>query len=707
MVNGLTPYWCIVFLINYLQIGTKGNLSKHKIFNTKHIYVAMIVHNTKQPTLAFFSIRLAIGTFYHSSSLNQYQKIFLMKRIITFLLALSGLVTAFAQTPQAVCYQGVATDQQGRELISQNIRVRLSILKTSASGAEEWVENHSVTTDGFGLFDLPIGLGARTGGVQTTFSNIKWGADKYYLKVEMDITGGTNYVLMGVNQLISVPYALYSDKTGVADSAVASSRSLTSITANTAITATTAITANTANYSTTSGRSVTSGRSDTATFAWLADSTRRAATANYALNSGRALTAGRSDTALFAWLADSARRAGFATNAGNANYAANAGRALTAGRSDTAQFAWLADSARRAATAGFATNAQNAVNAQTAISAQTAVNATNAINAQTAVNATNSINATNAQTANRAISSGRSDTAQFAWLADSTRRAAYAYNANRAVSSGRSDTAQFAWVADSARRAATAGFATNAQNAVNSLTAINATNAVNAQNAVNATNAVNAQQALTALDDRDRDPLNEIQSMSFDTSTSTLKLTKPNGQFDSVSFNGTPLGAPGASIDYPYGILGEAILITSNYTVPAGKTLFISAANNPIIMADGKRLNIEPGMPILPTGSVISTCFCSGILVKTEAYAVPIILDFAAVGFEYRIPMGKNFVIKSGTNDSRDMSFIIDGTNYSFYTGSSASPRLVVIPEGRLMRRGLTNVGTSFVVTGYLLNKNP
>jgi hypothetical protein len=53
------------------------------------------------------------------------------------------------------------------------------------------------------------------------------------------------------------------------------------------------------------------------------------------------------------------------------------------------------------------------------------------------------------------------------------------------------------------------------------------------------------------------------------------------------------------------------------------------------------------------------------------------------------------------------MSFLIDGTNYSFYTGSSASPRLVVIPEGKKMRRGLTNVGLSFTVTGYLLNKVP
>jgi protein involved in temperature-dependent protein secretion len=504
----------------------------------------------------------------------------IMKKIISFLIAITWFLTASAQTPQAVCYQGVATDQQGRELVSQNIRVRLSILKTSAAGAEEWVETHSVTTDGFGLFDLPIGNGTRTGGAQTAFSNIKWGADKYYLKVEMDIAGGSSYVLMGVNQLISVPYALYSDKTGVADSAVAASRSVTSITA---------ITANTAIYSTTSGRANTAGRADTAQFAFLSDSARRAGTAFYAtnagnaqysINAGRALTAGRSDTAQFAWLADSARRAAtaqYAVNAGtaqNAVYATNAGRSLTAGRSDTAQYAWVADSARRAGTAQYAGNAGNAL------------------------------------TAGHALTAGRSDTAKFAWLADSARRATYANNAGRSLTAGRSDTAQYAWVADSARRSATAVLAKRATVADSAILADHsvmsersafASQASYAYIADSSRRAFQAQQALTALDDNDRSPTNEIQTMSYDTTSRTLKLTKLNGQFDQVNFSGTPLGAAGASIDFPYGILGEAVLITSNYVVPNGKTLFISAANNPIIMNDGRRLNIEPGMPILPT----------------------------------------------------------------------------------------------------------
>ena len=687
-----------------------------------------------------------------------------MKKFITLLAFFATTFSLYAQVPQAICYQAVATDTRGNELVSQSIKVRLSILKTSSTGPEEWVETHSVTTDGFGLFDLTIGSGTRTGGTQTVFSGIKWGADKYYLKVEMDVTGGTNYVLMGTNQMVSVPYALYADKAGAAvyadsakyairaDSAAKayyaytskytdSSRvSLTAITAVTALTAKsadttkfawlsdstrragtattaiTAITANTANYAITAG---TARRSDTATFAWLSDSTRRAGiattaitalTANYATTAG---TARRSDTATFAWLSDSTRRAGIATTAitaitaNTANYATTAG---TARRSDTATFAWLSDSTRRA---GIATTAITAITANTAnyaITAGTARRSDTATFAWLSDSTRRAGIANVALTANYATTAGtarRSDTATFAWLADSSRRANTAIRANVADSASRAAIAHKATLADSSNRAFSAVRAIVADSANRAFSAVRATvadSASRAATAVNANFATKAASANTALDDNDKDPTNEIQTMTYDTITSTLKLSKPNGQSDLVSFNSTPLRSPGASIDYPFGILGEALLIMNNYTVPAGKTLFVSAVNNPIEMADGKILNIEPGMPIIPSGQTISSCFCSGILVDNQPYANPIILDFSSSLFEYTVPTGKYLVVKSGTNGSRNMSFLIDGTNFDFFTGSSSSARLVVIPAGKKMRKGLTNVG-SFIVTGYLLQK--
>ena len=141
------------------------------------------------------------------------------KRVHLIVILLAMGFVGYAQVPQFVCYQAVATDPSGRELISQNIKMRLTVLKSSTAGSEEWIETQNVTTDGFGLFDLMIGNGTRVGGTQTLFSGIKWGSDKYFLKVEMDVAGGNNFVLMGTNQLVSVPYALYANATAYADSA--------------------------------------------------------------------------------------------------------------------------------------------------------------------------------------------------------------------------------------------------------------------------------------------------------------------------------------------------------------------------------------------------------------------------------------------------------------------------------------------------------
>ena len=53
----------------------------------------------------------------------------IQKLLTTILFTVLGVVVVRAQVPQAVCYQGVATDPAGRELINQNIKVRISILK--------------------------------------------------------------------------------------------------------------------------------------------------------------------------------------------------------------------------------------------------------------------------------------------------------------------------------------------------------------------------------------------------------------------------------------------------------------------------------------------------------------------------------------------------------------------------------------------------
>jgi hypothetical protein len=47
-------------------------------------------------------------------------------------------------------------------------------------------------------------------------SSVKWETGNKYIRVAIDPQGGNNFELVGTNQLLSVPYALYSDKAGVA-----------------------------------------------------------------------------------------------------------------------------------------------------------------------------------------------------------------------------------------------------------------------------------------------------------------------------------------------------------------------------------------------------------------------------------------------------------------------------------------------------------
>ena len=119
-----------------------------------------------------------------------------------------------AQAPQGFIYQGVATDNNGFELQNQNISIQASILSSSATGTSVWQETHTTSTDTFGLFNLTIGEGTSTNnGSSATFQEIDWGDASHFMKVEIDVNGGTNYVHVGTSQMMSVPYALYAENT--------------------------------------------------------------------------------------------------------------------------------------------------------------------------------------------------------------------------------------------------------------------------------------------------------------------------------------------------------------------------------------------------------------------------------------------------------------------------------------------------------------
>ncbi len=120
---------------------------------------------------------------------------------------LSIVFCTSAQVPQKFNYQAVVRNAQHAVITNQEVGFQLSILKGSPGGSPVYVETHAVTTNAVGLADLVIGEGSVSSG---TFADILWGENAYYLKVEVDPSGGSSYEHMGTSQMISVPYSLWS-----------------------------------------------------------------------------------------------------------------------------------------------------------------------------------------------------------------------------------------------------------------------------------------------------------------------------------------------------------------------------------------------------------------------------------------------------------------------------------------------------------------
>lgn len=136
-----------------------------------------------------------------------------MKTRLQFSLLISFVVSsiAFPQAPNSFRYQSMLRKANGSALAGQAVKIKISILKGGVSGTLVYSEIHSATTNDFGVVNLEIGQGSsKTGSIST----IDWSVDSYFVKVEIDETGGTNYTLSGVSQLLSVPYALHANTFG-------------------------------------------------------------------------------------------------------------------------------------------------------------------------------------------------------------------------------------------------------------------------------------------------------------------------------------------------------------------------------------------------------------------------------------------------------------------------------------------------------------
>ena len=132
-------------------------------------------------------------------------KVFLFLCFLCFL--------SFSQSPQGINYQAVVRDADGVLYDNQSITVifKLIVLET---GNIAWEESHQVYTNDFGLFTTIIGHGETNSVIN--FSDIDWAEGTIFITVDIDFDneGPQPPVDFGETQLLSVPYAFFSNSSG-------------------------------------------------------------------------------------------------------------------------------------------------------------------------------------------------------------------------------------------------------------------------------------------------------------------------------------------------------------------------------------------------------------------------------------------------------------------------------------------------------------
>lgn len=134
-----------------------------------------------------------------------------MRKFLIVLLAVLTSDFLNAQAPQRFSYQAVIRDASNALLLNQTVGTRISILQGNPDGGAVYVEYHNSSTNQNGLLSLQIGDGDLMSGAMGA---INWAAGPYYIKCETDPSGGTNYSITSITQLLSVPYALYAESSG-------------------------------------------------------------------------------------------------------------------------------------------------------------------------------------------------------------------------------------------------------------------------------------------------------------------------------------------------------------------------------------------------------------------------------------------------------------------------------------------------------------
>jgi hypothetical protein len=214
------------------------------------------------------------------------------------------------------------------------------------------------------------------------------------------------------------------------------------------------------------------------------------------------------------------------------------------------------------------------------------------------------------------------------------------------------------------------------------------------------------------ISDNDSNPTNELQGLSFDSLSRTISIfpTPPNGA-GSIKL---ALSSPGNN-EFPLNCgKTDYLVLLSNYTVPAGKTLFLTAAGEDVTIITPTGTIVHPNspsMPIITSGMSISNCNCTAYLTTNCTDWTPLFINLNEAQYltnGFTVPPGKVFVVKSGILINKgELTISIDGgfnwvdieVALSPYEAASRAP---TFPAGTKIRKP-ANIA-NMTISGYLFN---
>ena len=133
-----------------------------------------------------------------------------MRKTILLLITFGIFVEMNAQAPEKISYQAVIRDNKNELVCNQHISMQVSIIKNISDGEIVYSETQTPETSTYGMIAIEIGAGVSNG----NFSSIDWSSGTYFVKTEIDVTGGNNYSITTLSQMLSVPFAFYAKSSG-------------------------------------------------------------------------------------------------------------------------------------------------------------------------------------------------------------------------------------------------------------------------------------------------------------------------------------------------------------------------------------------------------------------------------------------------------------------------------------------------------------